>query len=266
MLQVKDPEIAYTSFNFQDPTVGGFSLEKIALRRAIVLSFNEAEAIKQLYMGQAARAEMFLPEGVQGFNAKYRSSLSYNPVLANKLLDRFGYKKGQDGYRTLPNGQNLTLKFNTQSSSLDLIQSELWKKSLDAIGIRSEFKVSNFADNYKQAMQCKYMIWSSSWIADYPEGENFAQLLYGPNSTRGNISCYQSKTYDELYRQAMALPVAQRQPIYEKMNRQIEADNPWLIHRTRLRSWLIHPQVLGYKAHPMTNSVWQYLDIQAEKK
>ncbi len=43
------------------------------------------------------------------------------------------------------------------------------------------------------------MIWSGAWIADYPEGDNFAQLLYGPNAGQGNHACYQSKTYDALF-------------------------------------------------------------------
>jgi hypothetical protein len=64
----------------------------------------------------------------------------------------------------------------TENSSSSVIQSELWKKNLDAIGLRADFVVSNFADNLKAAMQCKYMIWGGAWIADYPEGENFAQL------------------------------------------------------------------------------------------
>ncbi|RZG46606.1 ABC transporter substrate-binding protein [Acinetobacter wuhouensis] len=266
LFQNKDPEVTYTSINMKDPVIGGFSLDKIALRRAIAMSYNDEESIKQLYKGQATKAEMFIPEGVQGYNPKYRSSIAYNPLLANKLLDRFGYKKGKDGYRTLPNGKPLSIKFLMQSSSKDVILSELWKKNLDAVGLRSEFIVSNFADNMKAAMQCKYMLWGSAWIADFPEGENFAQLLYGPNSGRGNISCYQSKAYDSLYTQALALLPQQRVPLYEKMNRQIEADNPWIVGGTRLRSWLMHPQVQGYKAHPMMNSVWQYVDIQPVKK
>ncbi|AXQ23310.1 heme-binding protein [Acinetobacter wuhouensis] len=266
LFQNKDPEVTYTSINMKDPVIGGFSLDKIALRRAIAMSYNDEESIKQLYKGQATKAEMFIPEGVQGYDPKYRSSIAYNPLLANKLLDRFGYKKGKDGYRTLPNGKPLSIKFLMQSSSKDVILSELWKKNLDAVGLRSEFIVSNFADNMKAAMQCKYMLWGSAWIADFPEGENFAQLLYGPNSGRGNISCYQSKAYDSLYTQALALLPQQRVPLYEKMNRQIEADNPWIVGSTRLRSWLMHPQVQGYKAHPMMNSVWQYVDIQPVKK
>lgn len=262
----KDAEITYTMFNMQDPTVGGFSLDKIALRRAISMSYNQAESIKQLYQGQAVKAEMLLPEGVSGFDPKYRSSIGYNPLLANKLLDRFGYKKGADGYRNLPNGKPLTLKINTENSSKSVIQSELWKKNLDAIGVRVEFKVSNFADNLKEAMQCKYMMWGGAWIADYPEGENFAQLLYGPNSGQGNLSCYQSKAYDNLYKQAIVLQPKDREVFYEKMNRQIEADNPWILHSTRIRNWLIHPEIQGYKTHPMMNTAWQYLDIQPSKK
>lgn len=262
----KDAEITYTIMNMRDPVVGGNSLEKIALRRAIALSYNQNEAIKQLYKGHADKAEMTIPEGVNGHNPAYKNSIAYNPLLANKLLDRFGYKKGADGYRTLPDGKPLTLKMNSTSSSSSVIAAELWKKNLDAVGLRIEFKISNFADNLKEATQCKHMLWGGAWIADYPEGENFAQLLYGPNAQQGNLSCYTSKAYDALYQAAMKLPPDQRTPYYEKMNRQIEADNPWILHNTRVRNWLIHPQVQGFKAHPIMNSVWQYLDIEPVKK
>lgn len=262
----KDAEITYTIMNMRDPVVGGNSLEKIALRRAIALSYNQNEAIKQLYKGHADKAEMIIPEGVNGHNPAYKNSIAYNPLLANKLLERFGYKKGADGYRTLPDGTPLTLKMNSTSSSSSVIAAELWKKNLDAVGLRIEFKISNFADNLKEATQCKHMLWGGAWIADYPEGENFAQLLYGPNAQQGNLSCYTSKAYDALYQAAMKLPPDQRTPYYEKMNRQIEADNPWILHNTRVRNWLIHPQVQGFKAHPIMNSVWQYLDIEPVKK
>ncbi len=262
----KDAEITYTIMNMRDPVVGGNTLEKIALRRAIALSYNQNEAIKQLYKGHADKAEMIIPEGVNGHNPAYKNSIAYNPLLANKLLERFGYKKGADGYRTLPDGTPLTLKMNSTSSSSSVIAAELWKKNLDAVGLRIEFKISNFADNLKEATQCKHMLWGGAWIADYPEGENFAQLLYGPNAQQGNLSCYTSKAYDALYQAAMKLPPDQRTPYYEKMNRQIEADNPWILHNTRVRNWLIHPQVQGFKAHPIMNSVWQYLDIEPVKK
>ncbi len=120
--------MTYTMMNMRDPVIGGFSPEKIALRRAITLAYDQKESIKQAYKGQAVRAEMFIPEGVNGYNPKYKSSVGYNPRLANKLLDYYGYKKGADGYRTLPNGKPLVLKINNENSSAAVILSELWKK------------------------------------------------------------------------------------------------------------------------------------------
>lgn len=262
----KEAEITYTMLNMRDPIIGGNSLDKIALRRAIAMSFNVDEYIRILRKGQAVKAEMLVPAGVNGHNPKYRSSIGYNPTLANKLLDHFGYKKGADGYRNLPNGKALVLKINTESGSSSVMYSELWKKNLDAIGIRADFRVSNFADNLKAATQCQYMIWGGAWHADYPEGENFTQLLYGPNVGRGNQSCYSSSAYDGLYKQAMRQPPEKRMPYYEKMSRQIEADNPLILQDTRIRNWVIQSHVQGFKAHPIMNSNWQYLDIASPRQ
>ncbi|MEK5762210.1 ABC transporter substrate-binding protein [Acinetobacter junii] len=262
----KEAEITYTMLNMRDPIIGGNNLDKIALRRAIAMSFNVDEYIRILRKGQAVKAEMLVPAGVNGHNPKYRSSIGYNPSLANKLLDHFGYKKGADGYRNLPNGKALVLKINTESGSSSVMYSELWKKNLDAIGIRADFRVSNFADNLRAATQCQYMIWGGAWHADYPEGENFTQLLYGPNVGRGNQSCYSSSAYDGLYKQAMQQPPEKRMPYYEKMSRQIEADNPLILQDTRIRNWVIQSHIQGFKAHPIMNSNWQYLDIASPRQ
>lgn len=262
----KEAEITYTMLNMRDPIIGGNNLDKIALRRAIAMSFNVDEYIRILRKGQAVKAEMLVPAGVNGHNPKYRSSIGYNPSLANKLLDHFGYKKGADGYRNLPNGKALVLKINTESGSSSVMYSELWKKNLDAIGVRADFRVSNFADNLRAATQCQYMIWGGAWHADYPEGENFTQLLYGPNVGRGNQSCYSSSAYDGLYKQAMQQPPEKRMPYYEKMSRQIEADNPLILQDTRIRNWVIQSHVQGFKAHPIMNSNWQYLDIASPRQ
>ena len=71
-------------------------------------------------------------------------------------------------------------------------------------------------------------------------GENFTQLLYGANIGRGNQSCYKSAAYDGLYQQAMKLAPDQRTPFYEKMSRQVEADNPWILQDTRIRNWVFN--------------------------
>ena len=89
------------------------------------------------------------------------------------------------------------------TSSIEREYNELWRRSMDAIGVRIEFDVGKFADHVKEAKTCRLMMWSSGWTADYPDGENFMQLLYGhphwgtaiwlalhPDTLRGNAIVY----------------------------------------------------------------------------
>lgn len=267
LYRVAEPEVTFTTFNFKDPIVGGFSNEKIALRRAIAMSYNVKEEISLLRNGQAVKAEMILPAGVVGHDPAYRSSIGYDPELASRLLDHFGYRRQENGYRTMPDGSPLLLKIRTEAGASAKIVSEIWKRGLDQIGVQVVFEVSNFADNVKAATQCQLMMWGSAWHADYPEGENFLQLLYGPNAGQGNHGCYQSAAYDALYEEAMSLPPGEkRNAIYAEMNRQMEADTAWSLHVSRVRTWLIRPWVKGFKKHPILQSDWQYLDVDTQNQ
>ena len=262
--RVVAPEIIYTSFNMKDPVIGGYGKEKIALRRAVSMAYSLKDDIAQARNGQAVKAQMVIPVGVVGHDEHYRTSIDeYNIGLANQLLDRFGYRRGADGYRSMPDGKPLLLKVSGEPDATHKIYAEIWKRGLDQIGVRADFLTSNFADNMKAATECKLMIWGAAWQADYPEGENFLQLLYGPNSGQGNNSCYQSAAYDALYVKAMGLPPGpERNALYAQMNRQMEADTPWVLNLSRVRNWVVRPWVKGFKKHPILNADWQYLDIE----
>ncbi|MGS0743456.1 ABC transporter substrate-binding protein [Glaciimonas sp. GG7] len=256
-------EINYTFFNFKDPVVGGYTKDKIALRRAIAMSYNVDDDIKLIRFGQATVAQSSVPPGVAGFDPKYRSSIGYDPNLANKLLDYFQYRKGPDGYRNFPDGKPLTLKISSSASSLDQARMELWKRSLDFIGIRAEFPVSNFADNLKAAAECKLMMWGLGGTASIPDGSDFLESFYGPNEGQGNHGCYASEAFDAAYRQANVLPDGpERQVLYTQMHRQLEADTAEVLHLWRVRNWLTRPWVKGFKKHPILHADWQYLDIE----
>ena len=262
LYRTTEPEVTYTIFNMKDPVTGGYGKEKIALRRAIAMSYNTEAEISLLRNGQATKAQMIIPPGVVGHDPAYRSSIAYEPELAARLLDYFGYKKGADGYRRMPDGSPLVLKIRTEANASSRVVSEIWKRGLDRIGIRAEFEVGNFADNVKDATACRLMMWGGAWHADYPEGENFMQLLYGPNAGQGNHGCYQSKAFDQFYRQAVKLPPGKaRDRLYVRMNRQMEADTAWSVHVSRTRNWLVRPWVMGFKKHPILLSDWQYLDV-----
>ena len=263
LYRVTEPEITYSLINQRDPLLGGSAKEKIALRRAILMAYDVNAEITQLRLKQAVPAYGIVPVGVQGHDPAYRSSLVYDPVLSNKLLDRFGYKRNADGYRSLPDGKPLIIRISSQPDGASKIVAEIWKRGLDKVGIRAEFPTQSFADNLKAADQCKLMMWGAAWHADYPEGENFAQALYGPNAGQGNHACYESAAFDTLYRKMQATPPGpERLPLYEQMTRQMEADSVWGMHVSRVRNWLVRPWVKGFRKHPFMESEWAYIDIE----
>ncbi|HJW57679.1 MAG TPA: ABC transporter substrate-binding protein [Burkholderiaceae bacterium] len=258
-----EPGNTRTFFNFKDPVVGGYTKDKIALRRAIAMAYNVKEEIAQVRFGQAVKAQSFVPPGVAGFNPAYRATTVYDPELANRLLDHFGYRKGTDGFRTLPDGKPLTIKIHSAPKARDYTKMEIWKRSLDRIGVRAEFPVSSFADNLKAAYRCELMMFGLGGTAAIPDGSNFFESYYGPNSGQGNMGCYQSEAFDAAYRKARLLPDgSERQALYTQMEQQLEADTVHSLELWRLRNWLIQPWVKGYKTHPILHGDWQYLDVE----
>ena len=263
LFRATDPSVGYTFFNFRDPLVGGYSKEKIALRRAIIMGYDLPAEIRVIAKNQEIQAQMPIPQGVVGYDPNYRSINQYDPVLANKLLDYFGYKKGSDGFRTLPDGKPLTIRQATGTAAIDREYSELWKRSMDAIGIRMVFEPGKFSDTLKASKACQVMMWQASWTADYPDGDNFMQLLYGPNTGESNNGCYESKSYDALYTKSLTLPPTsvERNHLFIDMTRQMEVDGAWSLHSSPIRNQLIRPWVKGYKKHPILQAEFVFLDI-----
>ena len=226
--RIVDPEISYLYWNMQDPVVGGMAKEKIALRRALAMSYPVQEDIKVIRNGQAVEAKYPIPPGVAGHQPNWQPSIKYDPAGANALLDKFGYKKGPDGYRTLPDGKPLVVRHSSRPDTAARQQDELVKKAYDAIGVRVEFHKEKFPELLKLEKQCKLQSRAASWIADYPDGDNFMQLLYGPNVFQSNNACAKIPEYDKLYEQSVRTPPGPaRDKLYQDMTRIIEAYAPW---------------------------------------
>jgi len=262
-----DPEILYYYWNLMDPVVGGLSKEKIALRRAMAMSYDIEEDIRVVRNGQAVEAMYPIPPGVVGHDASYRGIVRHDTVTANALLDKFGYRRGADGWRTLPDGKPLVIQYFSRPDSLGRQEEEMWKKALDSISIRMEGRKERFTDLLKLEKQCKVQMRTASWIADYPDGDNFMQLLYGKNIYQSNNACARIPEYDKRYEAAQRMPAGpERDKLYREMARIIEVYAPWRLGISRYRNMIVQPHVLGYKKHPVLHSEWQYIDIDTSKQ
>jgi ABC-type transport system substrate-binding protein len=257
-----EPEMTYYHFNMVDPDVGGFSKEKIALRRAIAMSYNIDEEIRIIRKNQAIKAESPIPRGVVGYDPTYRSVAQYDPVLANKLLDYFGYKRGADGFRTYPDGKPLVITRWSTPEAITREYDELWKKSLDVIGVHLATQKIKFADQIQKGRACQMQFAGAAWTADWPTADNFLQLSYGPNVGEANYACYKSETFDKFYREAQKLPDSpERNRLYRAMARQLDVDSAWVMGATRYKNTLFYPWLQGYKKHPILHAPWPFMDI-----
>lgn len=258
----------YMWMNMEDPVLGGYGKDKVALRRAIALSYDSGEDIGLLKKGFALRAESPLPPNVLGYDPAYRTPVPYNKALAQALLERFGYRqRDPDGFRRGPDGKPFTLTMHSEATVGGRLRDELWRKNLNAIGLRVVFRTDKKTEIIKASRLGKVQMFESNWIADFPDGDNFYQLLYGPNRGRANYARFNLPAYNERYEQARQLGDSPaRQKLYGEMNQLIHAYNPWVPLSHPLSADLQHPWLKNYKRHPVEFTTWRYLDIDLEQR
>ncbi|MEO7496341.1 MAG: ABC transporter substrate-binding protein [Massilia sp.] len=254
----------YMWMNMDDPLIGGYGKDKIALRRAIALGYDSEEDIRLLKKGLAIRAQSPLPPNVLGYDPGYRSPVAYDPALANALLDRFAYRqRDADGFRRGPDGKPLTLVMHSEATVAGRLRDELWRKNLNAIGLRVEFKTDKKTEIIKASRLGKVMMFESNWIADYPDGENFYQLLYGPNAGRANYARFNLPAYNERFEKARVMGDSPaRLQLYGEMNQLIAAYNPWVPLTHAISADIRQPWLKNYKRHPVELTSWRYLDVE----
>jgi oligopeptide transport system substrate-binding protein len=261
--RVTQPALSYTYFNMEDPVLGGYTPDRIALRRAMIMGFNTDEMIKVWWQGQAIVATQPIPPGVSGHSKGFVARAPYDPEAAKKLLDKFGYvDRDKDGWRDLPDGKPLTIVMASTPSGRDRERDELWKKNMTAIGIRIDFLKQKWPDLLKMGRAGKLQMWPLGWINTYGEGDAFMQLLYSKNIGQSNYSRFALPEYDDLYRKSKRLPDGpERTALYRKMAELVAAYNPWDLGVYRIENTLVRPWVIGYKKHINREHAWQYLDI-----
>ena len=267
-MRTVEPSFTYTFFNMNDPTIGGYTQEKIALRRAIVQGYNINEEIKVIRQGQAMPATQPIPPGLPGHDAELKRPDLYNPAQAKGLLDKFGYKDCDgDGFRELPGCKPLVLKLWTEPDALSRQFDELWKRSMDAIGIRADFVKQKWPETLKEARGGKVVAWQLGGIAAVREGESFLNHLYSKMIGSSNYGNFQLAEYDKLFEQAQLLPDGpERNKLYRKLSDYHYTLAPAMLGVFRYSNVLLHPWVVGWKSHAFEQYPFAHLDIDLTRR
>lgn len=204
----------YLGFYMQGDEV--FAQSKL-LRQAINYGFDRTKMMTYLRNGIGNPAIYgFIPEGLPGFSK--RKGYDYNPELARQLLEKYRRETG----KPLPE-----IILMTNSNYLDLC--EFIQRELEKSGLKIKVDVSPPA-TLRQAMATgKASFFRGSWIADYPDAQNYLSLFYSENFAPGgpNYTHFKSETFDALYRQSfLETNDSIRYARYQKMDSIIVSEAP----------------------------------------
>jgi len=188
-----------------------------ALRQAVNYGFDRSKMVKYLRNGMGIPAvHGFIPKGLAGFEAI--EGYDYNPEKARELIEQYKQETGD----TDP-----SIVIGTNSQYLDLC--EYIQRELEKLGLQVTIDVVPPSTLRQMKSSGELDIFRASWVADYPDAENYLSLFYSPNFTPNgpNYTHYKNVTFDSLYVAAQRISdIEQRKLLYTQMDSIVIADAP----------------------------------------
>jgi len=253
------------SFNQDHPVIGGYTPDKVALRRAIALAYDAGLEIERVRKQQALPANGIVAPTAYGPAIAKSEMSDHDPARARALLDMYGYvDRDGDGWRELPNGEPLVIEYSTQPDQLSRQLSEVVHKGLAEIGVRVVDKIAKWPENLKSSQAGKLMVWGVAWGAETPDGDTFLAMGYGGNKGGANHARFDLPAYNALYLKQNHLPDGpERLQAMDEAGKLLIAYMPYKVSAHRIATDLTQPWVFGYRRNVFVREFWKYLDIDA---
>jgi ABC-type transport system substrate-binding protein len=260
-------DVTMSYFAMEHPVVGGYTPERVALRRAIALGYDSQLEIERVRRGQAVIAQSIVPPQLSGYDPDLVTEMSRHDLpAALALLDLYGWTdQDGDGWRDQPDGQPLVIEYASQPDQLSRQLQELWKKAFQALHIRVEFRIAKWPEQLKASRAGKLMMWGVAWGGTSPDGSYYLDLLYGPNKGQANHARFDLPQFNALFERQFLLPDGpEREALIRQAKLLAVAYMPYKVNSHRIATDLLQPKVVGYRRHPFMREFWRYIDIESD--
>jgi ABC-type transport system substrate-binding protein len=261
-------DVSMSYFAMENPVVGGYTPEKVALRRAIALAVDVEREIRLARRSQAIPAQSHVAPQVWGYDPAFKSEMSeFDRAKARALLDLYGYvDRDGDGWREQPDGSPLVIEYATSPDATFRTLYEQWQINMTAIGIRMVPNVKQWPEHLKASRAGKLMMWGVGWSGG-PDGEAFLVLGYGPNKGQANHARFDLPAYNQIFERQRTLPDGpERAALLEEAKRLMVAYMPYKVHVHRIWNDLSQPWVSGYYRNVFVREFWKYVDVDMEER
>ena len=256
--------VSYLYFNMTDPLVGGYTPERVALRRAIALGMDIPRQIEIIRGGLAAVAHSPISAYASGFDPTFTSENGeFSRARAKALLDLYGYvdRKGE-GWRQRPDGTPLVLRIASEPGQSSRQFDELFQSDMKAIGLRVSFDIAQWPEHAKAARAGSLMIWQLGYGPVTPDGVESLERLYGPAAGGFNLSRFDLPAMNALYERLLALPDGpEREALFLEAKRLAVAYMPEKTTVHRMFVYLSQPWLVGYRPNPFQTGWYHMVDV-----
>ena len=246
----------YLGFRIEGATA---PLNDRRIRQAINYGFDREKMMRYLRNGIGAPGcGGMVPPGLPGFDTVSNYGYTYNPTKAAQLLAEAGHPRGKG----LP-----TITLSTTSNYLDLCK--YLQQQLGLLGLNIKVDVNPPAALREQVAQGKSAWFRKSWIADYPDAENYLSLFYSPNRcpAGSNYTRYSNAKYDKLYRRAKQTSNEEKRiALYREMDRMLMQDAPVVVLYYDQVLHFTHKNVHGLRSNAMNALDLRYVTIDKQKQ
>ncbi|MBC75503.1 MAG: hypothetical protein CME64_05750 [Halobacteriovoraceae bacterium] len=257
VLQISpDLDVTYIAFNHEDPLFK----DNVKLKQALSLAYDREKSNELFYNGNGILAQTPIPPGIAGYDKDYKNPyMQYNLEKAKKLLTEAGYPRGKG----LP-----VIKYDTLAKTVSRQMGEFFKKQMAKIGVNVQVVTNTWPQLTEKVHKRQTQTYGMAWVGDYPDAENFLQLLYGPNSSPGpNGSNFNDPGFNKLFDKATKMqPSPLRAKLYEELAQKYSEKVPWIlgVHRT---SFVVkHGWLENYKFSTFNYGNVKYWDVDLKKK
>ena len=231
--------------------------DDVNVRKAFSMAFNRQQYIDIVMGGHALPAVGLYPPGLPGFSYEL-NGLPYDPEQARELLKQSKY----GGAQGLPPIVYTDAGIGSNVSADVAAMAEMWQKNL-GVTITVEniepnfFSEQVYSDNHGQLL-------SSGWCADYPDPENFADILFHTGSNQ-NSGGYSNPALDAILEQArVEQDVTKRIGFYQQAEQMLVDDAPVLFTTHSLSYQLVKPYVKGYVFTPFDIPIERYMWLEGK--
>lgn len=212
------------------------------IRKAINCGFDRFKMIQYLRNGIGIpAANGFIPKGLPSFNNQ--KGHEYDPEKARNLVKQFVQETDID---------NPSISISTNSNYLDVC--EFMQEELRKVGLEVSVDVVPPSILRQGKVMGKFTIFRASWIADYPDAENYLSLFYSENFAPygSNYTHFTNAMFDRLYQQSSReVRTSKRHRMYQKMDSILIAESAVIVLYYDQVVRLSHKNVQGLVMNPI---------------